>query len=488
MSRYDTVITGGDVVIAGHGAIRCGVGIKDGRIAALADDLTPSDGDEHISAAGRVVFPGGVDSHYHLGIYRPIELDAASETESSLVGGATSVISYFRTGSHYLNKTGPYREIFPEVLAATRGRTYSDYGFHIAIMTSEQIGEIDWLASEAGVTSFKYYMFYKGLDLAAGSTDAARYTMSESYDFGHLFSMMEAIAAADAKYGKNGRISLSIHCENAELIKLFIDRMRDRGKPPLETYSEARPPLTERLSIHEAGVLADASGVRVNLLHLSSEEALRATREVRTLYPEIDIRAETTLHHLCLTYDMLEGKGLGGKVNPPIRTRRDVDALWDAVMSGAINWVASDHACCLEELKQDELWTALPGFGGTALLYPLLISEGYHKRKLSLEQVANLASTNPARAYGLTPRKGAISVGADADLTIIDLEKEQPVTVELLHSAQDHTPFAGMPVKGWPVLTMLRGVTVFKDGEIIGGPTGEFLSRPLSERRVPVSV
>ena len=168
------MITGGDVVIAGHGAIRCGVGIKDGRIAALADDLTPSDGDEHISAAGRVVFPGGVNFHYHLGIYRPIELDAASETESSLVGGATSVISYFRTGSHYLNKTGPYREIFPEVLAATRGRTYSDYGFHIAIMTSEQIGEIDWLVSEAGVTSFKYYMFYKGLDLAAGSTDAAK--------------------------------------------------------------------------------------------------------------------------------------------------------------------------------------------------------------------------------------------------------------------------------------------------------------------------
>ena len=99
-----------------------------------------------------------------------------------------------------------------------------------------------------------------------------------------------------------------------------------------------------------------------------------------------------------------------------------------------INWVASDHACCLEELKQDELWTALPGFGGTALLYPLLISEGYHKRKLSLEQVADLAATNPARAYGLTPRRGAISVGADADLTIIDLEKEQPVSVELLHS------------------------------------------------------
>ena len=235
-------------------------------------------------------------------------------------------------------------------------------------------------------------------------------------------------------------------------------------------------------------MLADASGVRVNLLHLSSEEALRATREVRALYPEIDIRAETTLHHLCLTYDMLEGKGLGGKVNPPIRTRRDVDALWDAVCHGAINWVASDHACCLEELKQDELWTALPGFGGTALLYPLLISEGYHKRKLSLEQVAEPGVHEPRSCVRIDPSQGRdlrgrrrrphhhrSREGAAGDRGAAAL------------GAGPHA-FAGMPVKGWPVLTMLRGVTVFKDGEIIGGPTGEFLSRPLSERRVPVSV
>jgi dihydropyrimidinase/allantoinase len=468
--------------------VRCDIGIKDRRIAALAETIPSSDGDEHIDAAGKVVFPGGVDSHFHIGIYRPVEQDAASETESSLVGGATSVLSYFRTGSHYLNKTGPYREIFPEVLSKTAGRAHTDYGYHLAIMTTSQLDEIDWLVREAGVSSFKYYMFYKGINLAASSSDAAAYTMSDNYDFGHLYSMMERIAAADAAYGDRGRISLSLHCENAELIKLFIERVRDLGKPPLETYHEARPPLTERLSIHEAGVLADAARVRVNLLHLSSAEALVATGQIRGLYPGLDIRAETTLHHLCLTYDMLEGKGLGGKVNPPIRTRQDVDALWAAVASGAIQWIASDHACCLEELKQDELWPAQPGFGGTALLYPVLISEGYHKRKLPLERIAQLASTNPAKAYACYPRKGAIAVGADADLTIIDLDREQVVTPELLHSAQDHTPFEGVSLKGWPVRTVLRGKTVFKDGQVTSAPSGEFLERPLAARRATARV
>jgi dihydropyrimidinase/allantoinase len=176
---------------------------------------------------------------------------------------------------------------------------------------------------------------------------------------------------------------------------------------------------------------------------------------------------------------MLEGKGLGGKVNPPIREQRDVDALWRAVESGAIQWVASDHACCLEELKQDQLWPAQPGFGGTALLYPVLVSEGYHKRGLGLDRIAELAATNPARAYALAPRKGTITVGADADLAIVDLDREQVVAPELLLSGQDHTPFEGVTVRGWPVLTMLRGRVVFRDGEVTAPASGEYLVRPL---------
>ena len=478
MTRYDTVVLGGTVVFPGEGPIRCDIAIRDGRIAGIADELATADGEEAIDARGLHVFPGGVDSHMHFGIYRDLSEDVASETESSLVGGATTAISYFRTGHHYLNKSGPYREILPGVLAATDGRAHIDFAYHLAPMTSGQIDEIEWLAGEAGVASFKYYMFYKGLNLAGDSEDADAFTMSDDkYDFGHLYSMMEQVAAADARRGGDGRISLSLHCENAELIKLFMARTQAARVQGARAWHEARPPLTERLSVHEAAILADATRCRVNLLHLSSAEALRGALEVRTLYPELDVRCETTLHHLVLTHDMLDGTT--GKVNPPIRTREDVDALWAAVVRGDVDWIASDHACCMESQKGDDIWPALPGFGGTALLYPVLLSEGHHRRGLPLGRVAELVSAAPARAYGCYPRKGSLAIGSDADLVLIDVDREQVVTPELLHSAQDHTPFKGVAVRGWPVRTILRGVTAFHDGEVMGPPAGTFVRRPV---------
>ncbi len=470
---YDLVVRGGTVVLPDHGEMRADVAVRNGTIAALGDDL---DGDTVYDASGMLVLPGAVDAHYHLGIYQSLAQDAYEETRSSLVGGATTVLSYFRTGSHYLDKTGPYAEILPEVLAAVAGRCHTDYSFHLAPMTKGQVDEIGRLAGQDGIASFKYYMFYKGLNLAGDSTDAAAYTMSDTYDLGHLYSIMEAVTAANEVSA--GRVSLSIHCEQSELITLFTERMQKTGRQDLGAYSEARPPLTERVAVGEATALAAATGCPVNLLHLSSAEAIAAAATAGELYPGLDLRRETTLHHLALAHDELDG--LGGKVNPPIRTRRDVDALWDAVRHGWIDWVASDHACCMEEQKGDDLWPALPGFGGTALIYPVLISEGVHRRGLPISRVVELVATNPARAFGLFPRKGTLAVGSDADIAVVDPHLEQTVTPELLHSAQDHTPFGGRAVTGWPVATFLRGARVFDRGEIVGEPQGRFVARPVA--------
>lgn len=476
MSRFDTAITGGTLVVPFVGVIEADLGIKDGRIASIADSIAPPEADSHIDADGKVVLPGAIDAHLHLGIFRDIERDAVSETSSAAVGGVTTVLSYFRTGQHYLNRSGPYKEIFPDVLDAVAGKSKVDYGFHVAPMTSEHIREMPWLASEMGVTSFKYYMFYKGLNLSGSSRDARGYTMADEYDLGHLFEMMET--AAHISESNVGRISVSLHCEQPELLRVFIERAKaDASLSGLAEYSAGRPPLTERLSIEEAAVLAQATGVSINFLHLSSEAAIEAAVDVGQRYPESDFRRETTLHHLMLAHEELTDIGLGGKVNPPIRTRSDNAALWGAVQAGQINWVASDHACCMESLKGDDLWEAQPGFGGTALLYPLLISEGFHKRNIPLVKIAELGSAAPALAYNLYPRKGTITVGADADLAIVDLDKEQVVTADICQSAQDYTPFEGCVVKGWPTATVLRGETIFEFPNVTSECHGQYLRR-----------
>ncbi|TAK29557.1 MAG: dihydropyrimidinase [Chloroflexota bacterium] len=477
MSRYDTAVLNGIVVIPYYGPVRCDIGVRDGVIVTLSDAIAPTEAGEVIDAKGKLVLPGAVDSHFHLGIYRPLAEDVESETASSLVGGVTTVLSYFRTGHSYLNRSGPYREIFPEVLTTTAGRAHTDFGYHIAIMTPEQLDEVDWLVAEQGVATFKYYMFYKGLTLKADSTQASDYTMAGAYDLGHLYQIMQRVAAASARYGQQGRISLSLHCEQSEIIRVFIEEVKRSGLTGLEAYTKARPTLSERLAVREAGVLADATGCPINLLHLSSAEALAAGVQARREYPHLDIRLEATLHHLALTYSAVNS--IEGKVNPPIRGPEDNEALWQGIKDGYVETVVSDHASCLRADKGNELWNAQPGFGGTSLIYPILLSEGYHRRGLPLQRVVEVAAANPARNYGLYPKKGAIAVGADADLAIVDPNLELTVTTEMLLSAQDFTPFAGARVKGWPTHTLLRGQLVYADGRVVASPSGRYLRRPI---------
>jgi len=456
MAKYDTVVVGGTAVLPGRGAVRADIGMTNGRIAAVGE-LDPAEADEVVDASGKLVLPGAIDAHFHLGIYRDLAADTSSETTSAVAGGVTTILSYFRTGHHYLNRTGPYADVFPEVLAVTAGLSRCDFGYHLAPMTDAQVDEIPALVAEHGVQSFEY-------------------TMSGAYDLGHLMRMMEKITEANRTHGDR-RVSLSIHAEQPELIRVFVERTQgQQWSNPLEEYSHGRPPLTERLAVTEAGVLAEATRCPVNFLHLSSAEALEAALKVRRENAGVDVRLETTLHHLALTYERYGDQR--GKVNPPIRSEADLERLWQGMVAGDIDWVCSDHACCSEEHKEGELWSALPGFGGTALLYPVMLTEGL-RRGLSLERVVDLVATNPARAYGLYGRKGALVVGADADVAVVDAETEAEVTTDRLLSAQDHTPFAGMKLTGWPERTLLRGVTVFRDGAVVGEPTGSYLSRPL---------
>ena len=480
MSEFDLVIKHGLVVLPYVGVQRADIGVKGEKIAAIDVDIAVDRADRVIDASGRYVFPGAVDSHFHIGIYRPLAEDAVSESTSAASGGVTTILSYFRTGQDYLNKIGPYREILPELLDLSEKSFLVDFGYHLACMTEEHISEIEWLVKEGGVCTLKYYMFYKLLTLAGATPEANNYLMIDnSIDFGFLYKFMKEVGRVNQLYKEYGTVSLSVHCENPEIIRATQAEVRaNPSDNPMKDYSDARPPWQEELAINEVAIISRHTNCPVNLLHLSSIAAVEAGLDVSQRYPETPFLLEGTLHHLGLSNDMpLEQKA---KVNPPLRSEQDVNFLWQAVLADKIKTVVSDHACATLEKKQGDLWNSLPGFGGTSLMFPVLVTEGYHKRGLPLHRIAELSSANPARYHNLYPKKGAIMVGSDADFAIIDIDSEKEVTLENLFTAQEFSPELGMKFKGWPDYTILRGQVIFENGKVVGKPgNGKFIKRPV---------
>lgn len=480
MSEYDLVVKNGFVVFPYVGVQKADIGVKGEKIAAIDVDIPVATAARVIDAGGRYVFPGAVDSHFHIGIYRPLADDAVSESTSAASGGVTTILSYFRTGQDYLNKIGPYREILPELLELSEKSFLVDFGYHLACMTEEHISEIEWLVKEGGVCTLKYYMFYKLLTLAGATPEANNYLMIDNaVDFGFLYKFMKEVGRVNQLYKDYGTVSLSVHCENPEIIRATQAEVRaNPSGNPMKDYSNARPPWQEELAINEVAIMSRHTNCPVNLLHLSSKAAVEAGLDVCRRYPETPFLLEGTLHHLGLSNDMpLEQKA---KVNPPLRSDQDVEFLWRAVLEDKIKTVVSDHACATLEKKQGDLWSSLPGFGGTSLMFPVLVTEGHHKRGLPLHRIAELSSANPARYHNLYPKKGAIMVGSDADFAIVDIDTEKEVTLENLFTAQEFSPELGMRFKGWADYTILRGQIIFENGKVQGKPgNGKFIKRPV---------
>ncbi len=479
MQYFDMVVKGGSLVLPRFGVIKADLGLSGEKIAAIAADIPEAAASRVMDATGCMVFPGAVDSHLHVGIYRPLGEDATSESTAAAAAGITTLVSYFRTGSNYLNKSGTFHEIFPELLDISREAYITDYGYHLAIMSSEQLREIDWLIREAGVSTFKYYMFYKMLDLSGASRSDSYLMLKESLDLGFLYRFMSEVARIHHKYREFGGASLSIHCENPEIIRATVEDVKNNPSGNvMKDYSDARPGWEEELAIREVGVIAKRTGCPVNLLHLSSREAVDAGRQVVAENKGIPTLLEATLHHLHMSYE--NDYGMLGKVNPPVRSSADVEYLWDAIANGDIRTVVSDHSSNPSNLRKGDLWTIMPGFGGLSLMFPVMITEGYHKRGVSLTRIAELVCLEPAIAHNLFPRKGSLMVGGDADLCLVDINEERTVTNEMLQSSQDYTPAEGKSFKGWVKATVLRGQVIYEEGTVVGKPGyGQYIKRPV---------
>jgi len=448
---FDVLIRGGTLVRPGQPPAPGSIGIREGRIAAIADPAVPLTGIQTLDATGLHVFPGVIEPHAHWDLGNGLE-DFLTESRSALLGGVTTVLVFLR-------RNVPYDPMFTQYRAYGEGHSLTHFGFHAVLLTEDQLREVDHYVRDLGITSFKYYMTFRGDDAAPMKIAGV--------DDGFMLDCFQAVA-------RHPKALVVAHCENIELVQRARARLKAEGRDDMAAWQASRPVLAEVEGVRRAMLFAEAAGCRLNILHLTSEAGLAEVRAFRARYPNIFVE----VCHAYLTCHADTPVAPAALMRPPLRTRADTQALWGGVADGSVNTIGSDHVPRKLERKLGSVWASDTGCPGTAMLLPILLSEGYHKRGIPLGRLAALTSLNPAQLYGLYPRKGTLEPGADADITLVDLDLERTVHAEDLLSFADYTLYEGWKVRGWPVHTLVRGELAMRAGRIVGRPgIGRYVGR-----------
>jgi dihydropyrimidinase len=451
----DFILRSGLLVDRAHDGLARDILVQDGKIIAhLAPGTQVAEGVPEMSAKGLHVFPGLIDAHLHFGFGEKIT-EYASETIYAAQGGFTTVVGYF------LNNEA-YADVYQREQEYATPRAYVDYAFHFSTADERHIFELSDYVKTYGVTSFKYFMNFKG--------EEGRYLGLDGTDDGYLYELLAASAAA-------GGATIVCHTENIEIVNRIRQKLQAQGGSSLKDWSAAKPAFTEAESCVRAMYFAEHLGAKIYIPHISTRLALDEVRKWRHRYPNIFV--ETCPHYLTHTED--SALGSLGKANPPFRSADDVDAMWEGLHDGSINVVASDHVPRKRITKEKPLWLASQGFPGTATILPVLLDQGYHTGRLSLRRIAEVLTSGPASIFNLAPNKGSLEIGADADLTLVDLNLSRVVNPAELGSFSDYSLYEGQTLKGWPVKTIVRGETVMERHRIVGQPGyGKYIFRSLS--------
>lgn len=452
MNNLDLAVNGGTLVSPAGLAV-ASIGVRDGKIAALAAE--PLEAAETIDATGKLVLPGGVDPHVHFRMYQREVVtsdDYATGSASAACGGITTYID-FAVQPRGASAVAAFRERLAEASACSA----IDFAFHSALTTASDttLSEISELA-ELGVRSFKFFMTYRKFGF---------YT-----DLGFLLEAMREIARV-------GGVAL-IHAENDEILERLKERFLEANETSIVHLALQRPDYAEEIAVASTASLARETGCETAVVHLSSARGLRAACQGR----EDGARywVETCPQYLLLSQELLRRPDAGlYTFTPTMKTPRDSQALWEGLANGEVTYFGSDHSPFDRSIKlaDDSFESVYPGIGGTETLIPLMFSEGVGKGRISLGRFVELTSANAARIFQLDG-KGALGPGRDADLVVIDPNKEVVLSREVLHSRCDYTAYEGFGVRGYPVLTVSRGAIVMRDGQFTGRPGhGRFLAR-----------
>ena len=422
-------------VVTHEGEMFGGVAVQGGRIVAIGEDGALPTGAREIDAGGRVLMPGVIDPHCHLGVNYPYDEDMRTETAQAARGGITTVLLYIRT------KEPSYIPFYRERSAVGEENVHVDFGFHFGIQREEHIHEIPQIVAETGVRSFKLYFGYEA-ENPIGIVPATD---------GWVYATMRAAAQIPGGV-------VSVHCENTGIATWLKQELIATGRQDLGAFTESRPAFCEVETIQRMLFLAELTGCPLYVVHTTAGQGPVVAEAARAR--GVDVTIETCPHYLTRTaYD--PDLDMRAKISPPLRDREELEGLWRGIFAGTVRSLGSDHVPFFPKEGKD-LWTEKPGIVSFPWELALLLPEGVHRRGLPLSRLVEMNSYPPARRFGLYPRKGSLRPGADADLILVDLDEERDV----VHEGKGTCIYEGMRLKGWPVLTVSRGRVVFENGDV----------------------
>jgi len=429
------VIRNGTAVLEDR-TIRADILTEDGKITRIAKKITART-DEVVDAPGKFVLPGVVDVHAHIGDPQFTRReDFTTGTRAAAAGGVTTVVDMV------LKTPVDNPEAAKEKIDRGARQGLVDFSIHAGMMNSANIANVDAL-TQLGIFSFKAFM-------------CAPYYI----DRATLLALMKSTVAF--------RAITNVHAEDEELSQhLTAELKRARRVDPI-AHNESKPNAVEEKAIKEAIELARTARSKLHISHMSTSQGASLVAAAKR--EKVNISAETCPHYLTLTRADVLKLGPYLKMSPPLKTEADVLALWRGLANGTVDMISSEHApgeADEKEIGWDNIWDAWGGIPSIETMLPIVLSEGVNKNRITLRRAAEVLSENPAKRFGLYPRKGHIKVGADGDFTIVDLSAEKKVKASDLHYKVGWTPYEGWVLKGWPTVTIVRGQVVMKDSQVI---------------------
>jgi dihydroorotase len=442
----DLKIVGGTLVLDGA-PVRAGLGIRDGRIVQIADDAYLPEAAETIDAPGRLILPGAIDAHVHTrDPGYPGEESFETATQSAAAGGVTTIIDMPGTDIPMLANVAALEN----KVRTVAGRAYVDFALRGGVF-NDNLDDLIPLA-EAGVVAYKVRTVQKSAD-------------TPIIPDGTLYEAFQRVAATGRPMG--------IHAESGHVVNHLIDQLREGGRHDVRAHYESRPDFVEVDTVARAILFARRHGTRLYIHHIGAAEVADQIRAARAA--GVDVTGETCPHYLLLSTDDYERLGLVAKVSPSIKTPADRDGLWEAVLDGTIDTLASDHAPHPPEHKLvSSVWAAASGFPGVETIVPLMLDQVAGGR-LPLARFVDALATRPAQIFGFYPRKGWLAVGSDADVIVVDMGGAWTIEASRLHTLSKITPYEGRSGRGRVEITVLRGMVVAREGEIMGPPRGEWI-------------